>query len=214
MKTIYPMIIFICCLIIVAATCKDEPISLFNGTDLTGWEFVLADSSVDASDVWSVKDGVIHCTGMPFGYMRTDSDYSNYALNVEWRWVEEAGNSGVFVHVQRPNKVWPLCIEHQLMSGNAGDFVLMGAVSITVDDEVYDNERGFMGIKKQKDSSENPIGEWNTYKIICKDDEVTNYVNGVLQNVGTASSLSSGGIALQSEGAPIEYRNITLEVLD
>jgi hypothetical protein len=34
-----------------------------------------------------------------------------------------------------------------------------------------------------------------------------------LQNAGTGASMSSGPIALQSEGAPIEFRNIVLEKL-
>ena len=208
LATGYSLVLF------VAFGCKDEPVTLFNGTDLSGWEIVLQDSTVSEADVWLDRDGVIHCTGVPNGYMRTSSDYENYTLNVEWRWVENAGNSGVFVHVQRPNQVWPRCIENQLMAGNAGDFVLIGSASITVDDQQYDNTRMFLGISKQNESSENPVGEWNTYRIVCEGDQLTNYVNGVLQNEGTQASFTSGGIALQSEGAPIEFRNITLERLD
>jgi hypothetical protein len=39
-------------------------------------------------------------------------------------------------------------------------------------------------------------------------------VNGVLQNVATGCSVSSGKICLQSEGTPIEYRNIYIEPLE
>ncbi|MHC4511377.1 MAG: 3-keto-disaccharide hydrolase, partial [Planctomycetota bacterium] len=67
---------------------------------------------------------------------------------------------------------------------------------------------------KLKESSEKPIGQWNAYDIICKDDWVVVLVNGVLQNVATECTPSSGKICLQSEGTPIEYRNVYIEPLE
>jgi len=69
-------------------------------------------------------------------------------------------------------------------------------------------------VKKLKDSSEKPLGQWNNYDIICKDDWVVALVNGVLQNVATQCSVTSGKICLQSEGTPIECRNIWVELLE
>lgn len=69
-------------------------------------------------------------------------------------------------------------------------------------------------VKKFKDSSEKPLGHWNNYDIICKDDRVVVLVNGVLQNVATRCSVTSGKICVQSEGTPIEYRNIYIEPLE
>jgi len=146
--------------------------------------------------------------------MRTESDYSNYILYLEWRWVENESNSGVLLHALEPDQVWPRCIECQLKSGNAGDFVLIGAANITVDGEKYTNTERFLVIPKKQESTEKPIGEWNSYKIICRDDEITCYVNGVLQNKGTQASLTKGKICIQSEGAPVEFRNIRLKLLD
>jgi hypothetical protein len=90
----------------------------------------------------------------------------------------------------------------------------MGSGSITVDGEPYNNTRQFLSIRKKEESSENPIGEWNSYRIICENDKITCYVNDVLQNEGTATSISRGKIGLQSEGGPIEFRNIRLEPLN
>ena len=71
-----------------------EKVQLFNGTDLSGWEFILAEGSdVPAAEVFTVKDGNIHVAGQPFGYMRTSSKYADYTLHVEWRWVCEGTNS-------------------------------------------------------------------------------------------------------------------------
>jgi hypothetical protein len=67
---------------------------------------------------------------------------------------------------------------------------------------------------KLKDSSEKPLGQWNAYDIICKDDWVVVLVNGVLQNIATKSTLTSGKICLQSEGTPVEFRNIYIEPLE
>jgi hypothetical protein len=208
----------IVCILSMAALAKcssgASEISLWNGKDFTGWGFALANDSTAVEDVWSIGDGVIRCAGVPNGYMYTTSDHANYILTVEWRWPEKAGNSGVLLHAQEPFEVWPRCIECQLQSGNAGNFVLMGQASLTARGEQYNNTARFMGIKRIAESSEKPIGEWNTYRIICRDDSITCYVNDVLQNQGTQASFRSGRICLQSEGAPVEFRNVRLEPLD
>ena len=58
--------------------------------------------------------------------MRTEETYDDYRLHVEWRWIGEATNSGIFQRVQEGDKVWPQGIECQLMAGRAGDLVLLG----------------------------------------------------------------------------------------
>jgi hypothetical protein len=157
--------------------------------------------------------GVIRCEGKPNGYMKTENDYADYLLHVEWRWVSRGGNSGVFVHVVGQDMVWPRAVECQLMAGNAGDFWLVGGV------ETKEHARGGKRVggrrtAKLNNSSEKPPGEWNSYDIVCKDDWIVVLVNGVLQNVATGCSVRSGKIILQSEGSPIEFRNIYLEPLE
>jgi hypothetical protein len=60
-------------------------------------------------------------------------------------------------------------------------------------------------------SSENPPGEWNRYDIVCEGDSIQLTVNGVLQNKGAGANPPSGAICLQSEGSPIQFRNIYLK---
>jgi len=194
--------------------CSTKSIELWNGKDFTGWKFVLENDSVDVNEVWSIQDGIIHCKGIPNGYMRTESDYANYTLYLQWRWIEKESNSGVLLHIQEPDKVWPNCIECQMRAGNAGNFVLMGSGAITVDGETYTSTGRNISIGKKQESTENPVGEWNSYKIICQKDSITCYVNDILQNEGTEASVSRGKIGLQSEGGPVEFRNIRLELLD
>ena len=66
--------------------------ALFNGRDFTGWKLHVDEEGVDVSDVWSVKDGVVNCKGVPDGYMRTEGKYRNYVLHLEWRWVGRRWN--------------------------------------------------------------------------------------------------------------------------
>ena len=138
----------------------------------------------------------------------TEKDYSNYKLHLEWRWAEKPTNSGVLLHTSGPDKVWPKCIESQLQSGNAGDFVLIGGTGIKVDGKLNQNTNKIIKVIKKQDSSEKPAGQWNSYDITCQGDTIINVVNGVLQNTGTNATVSSGKICLQSEGSPIEFRNI------
>ena len=181
-------------------------VTLFNGKNLDGWKPVLKDASTDSSAVWSAKDGVLRCEGNPFGYIRTTEAYSNYNLHVEWRWAEKPTNSGVLLHLTGPDKIWPQCIEAQLANQNAGDFIAMGGSSFA---EKKEKNR----VPKLHDTNEKKSGQWNSYDITCKADTITLVVNGLLQNTATKTSLTSGHIALQSEGGPIEFRNVTLTPL-
>jgi hypothetical protein len=198
--------------ILISSGCSSKT-CLWNGKDFSGWKLHLDDKNVDVHSVWSVKDGVIHCKGLPKGYMRTEKVYSNYKLHLEWRWAEEPINSGVLLHTSGPDKVWPKCIEAQLQAGNAGDFVLIGGTGIKVDGKLNQDANNIIKVIKKQDSSEKPAGQWNCYDITCDGDTIINVVNGVLQNTGTNATVSSGKICLQSEGSPIEFRNIYIESL-
>ena len=113
--------------------------------------------------------------------------------------------------------IFPQCVECQLMNGKAGDIVLMGKGSgITVKDSAYmvtSEENRYLVIPKFEESSEKPAGEWNTYDITSIDGKLEVLVNGVLQNIGTDMTLTEGKIALQSEGSPLQFRNIYLVAL-
>ena len=210
-KTILSLMLGVALSAVVAMPVKAQTIDLFNGSNLDGWGFVLKDDSKTPEEVFKVQDGVIHITGSPFGYMYTTEKYENYRLHVEWRWPEEATNSGIFLHVQNEDKVWPNAIECQLHAGDAGDFVLLNgsdlAEFVTQEGET---RPAFPVIKKKNASPEMPVGEWNNADIICADGNITVFINGVLQNEGTKSLHKTGHIALQSEGKDIQFRNVRL----
>ncbi len=94
-----------------------EPIALFNGTDLAGWVPYVKGESAPA-DTFSWRDGVMAVTGQPPGYLRTAASYADYRLHVEWRWTGKPGNSGVLLHQNGDDTIWPRSIEAQLMNQN------------------------------------------------------------------------------------------------
>ncbi len=201
----------VCC---AARADHPETIQLFNGKDLAGWTYHLKDPDVKMEEVWSVADGVLSCTGKPAGYLITKkNDFKDYTLTVQWRWsADRGGNNGVLVHCSTPGAlgVWCKSIEVQLAHGNAGDFWIIGT-DLDVEDEA-ERKKGRRHLNLT-DDSEKPIGEWNTMEIVCKGNEVTVKVNGDLVNHATNVTESQGAIALQSEGTPIQYRNVELTPL-
>lgn len=208
---------FQACLIVLWLTTParpaDKSTALFNGQNLVGWTYHLAKPDVRAGDVWSVKDGVLRCTGTPTGYLVTkENNFENYKLSLEWRWPGKGGNNGVLVHVTTPDAlgVWPKCFEVQLQSGTAGELWVIGTKL------EIEKPAGRIEDRRHKNlitGAEKPLGQWNTMEITCRGDELTVNVNGSIVNHATKLSQSKGAIALQSEGTPIEYRNIRLSKL-
>ncbi len=193
------------------AAAGDDSIDLFNKKDLEGWHIYLKDADADPKSVWKVQDGEIRCTGKPIGFLRTAQEYSDYKLVLEWKWADKPGNSGVLLHMSGEEKIWPLCMEAQLMHGRAGDFVGIGC-----DFNENKTEKGsfIRYTPRMNDSNEKEPGGWNKYEIVCKSDTIEVSVNGQLQNKATGVSLGKGYVGLQSEGVPIMFRNIKLTPLD
>jgi hypothetical protein len=189
---------------------ESETIALFNGRDFEGWHFYLEDSNADPKNVWKIQDGEIFCTGKPTGFLRTQQQYSDYKLELEWRWPEKPGNSGVLVHMGGEEKIWPKCMEAQLMHKKAGDLIGMG---YTFNENKAKKGGPISYTPRMNDSSEKELGGWNTYEITCKSDIIEATVNGQLQNKATGVNISKGYIGLQSEGVPIMFRNIKLTPL-
>jgi hypothetical protein len=199
---------------VAAPAAAGDETRLFNGKDLSGWTFFLdksdpnAEGSMKMEDVWKVEGGKIHCSGVPNGYLRTTADYKDFVLTLEWRWAEKPGNSGVLLRVVGPDKIWPKTIEAQLQSGNAGDFWLMDGARLDTDPGRTDPKAANHRLKMK--AAEKPAGEWNLYEITMDGSQVLLKINGEIVNEGTGAEEVAGKIALQSEGVPIEFRNIRL----
>lgn len=200
-------------LILTSSLQAGEPQLLFNGKDFTGWTFDIIDPAVKPESVWSVSEGILICKGRPPGVMRTVKSYSNYELNLEWRWAPGAkpGNSGILIHASKPRQifVWPKSFEIQLGHGNAGDFWMIGE-TLTVANAQPQGRRWW----KKGEGDEKPTGEWNSARVRCDDKKVTVWVNGTLINEGFDLSVIKGAICLQSEGGEVHFRKIALTPLN
>lgn len=186
-------------------------VTLFNGKDTVGWRLFLEDKTIDPKTAFSIVDGAIKFDTKPRGYLVTEKSYSNYHLHVEWRWPKEAvrnSNSGIMVHQTGPDVIWPKSFEVQLQNQNAGQVVGM------------DNDIPAAPIQgnpprkraaKLAPQSEKPLGEWNSVDIHAKGETIEVFVNGVRQNYVEKLPATAGAISLQTEGFPIDFRNVWLE---
>jgi hypothetical protein len=213
-------------LITVTLSCKPQrqkPISLFNGTDLTGWHADVPEmaSNASAKNPFIVRNGILVSMGDPRGHLITDAVYKNYRLTVEYRFANKPGNCGVLVHASTPRalyKMFPKSIEVQMEHQNAGDFWCI-VEDIKVNDmEKHRGPRENWGITEGKerriinltDGSEKPVGEWNTMIIECVGNSIKVWVNNDLVNYGFDCTASKGHIALQAEGSEVEFRKLQL----
>lgn len=198
-------------LVMLTTACTQKSGEIFNGKDLSDWEFIVENNAVPADEVYSVKDGIITVKGAPLGYMYTKEKYADFTLELEYRWIGEASNSGVFFLIEEANNPFPKGIECQLKAGQAGDLVLLAGADLNeyqLPDSV-DVRPKFPVIKKQQPSSENATGEWNKIRITVTDGIFSVFVNDVLQNSAT-SNVNEGHIGLQSEGKEVEFRNLVI----
>jgi 3-keto-disaccharide hydrolase len=186
---------------------------LFNGKDLTGWINVNT-----AEDTWTVRDGTLVCSGRPIGVLRSDRQYENFILQVEWKHLEAGGNSGVFVWsegVPPKGKRLPKGVEVQVLELDWA--VQHKATDAYVHGEIF----GTSGLKTKPD---NPRGsrsksaekrckgksQWNQYTVVCVDGVIKLSVNGKFVNGISNASIKKGYICLESEGAEIHFRNIRI----
>lgn len=186
---------------------SSPPTVLFNQKDLSGWTFHLRDGGA-MEEVWSVRDDILVCKGNPVGYLRTEKDYTNFVLRLEWRFdpvTRRPGNSGVLLRMIGEDKVWPRSIEAQLQSGRAGDFWNIGEFPMKTDAKRLRGRN-----TRHLRSHENPVGEWNQYEIIVNGPTVSLRVNGQVLNEAYDCLETPGKICLQSEGTEIHFRNIHL----
>jgi hypothetical protein len=186
---------------------------LFNNKNLEGWVNVNT-----AEDTWKVKKGTLICSGKPIGVMRTERQYENFILEVEWKHMEAGGNSGVFIWSEgTPFENDPLtkAIEVQMLEldwarqHNETDAYVHGELFPTMGMKaIPDNPRGIRSKSLEKRCKGK--GEWNKYVVVCVDGTVKLSVNGKFVNGLRGSERKKGYICLEAEGAEIHFRNIRI----
>lgn len=205
-------------LLIASAAPAQEWRSLFNGEDLTGWVNVNTDE-----DTWRVEDGLLVCEGQPIGVMRSEKEYENFLLHIEWMHMEPGGNSGVFAWcdaVPNPRTRLPGGVEVQMLeldwvNLNTRDgkkppiaYVHGELFGVNGVETIPDNPRG-----TRSKSIENRAlgrGNWNVYDLVAVDGVMKLSVNGKFVNGIRQSTKRKGYLCLESEGAEIRFRDIRI----
>lgn len=216
-------IVFSALLLCASTLCHAQSRSLFNGKDLTGWHMDVPDLEKDSSlrIPFIVRNGMLVSLGTPQGHLITDAKYKDYRIEVEYRFAGKPGNCGLLVHASAPRVLYgmfPKSLEVQLMSKNAGDFWCIGEDVVVDSMEVYRGPKENWGVvdgkerrvRNRTDGSEKALGEWNRMVVECLGDKVRVWVNGDLVNDGYNCTVTSGSIALQAEGAEVEFRKVML----
>ena len=201
----------------VSAADQDGFSPLFNGRNLSGWVNVNC-----APETWSVRDGMIHCTGKPTGALRTVRQYENFIFEVEWRHLSGGGNSGIFIWaspIAAPGVPFLRAVEVQVLdhgynvSGKNEWYTTNGDVFPIHGSTMnpfgrHNGERSFPSEERSKGSP-----EWNHYRIECNGGTIRLSVNGKEVSGGENCSFRKGYLGLESEGAPIDFRNLRIKEL-
>jgi hypothetical protein len=204
------LFIFLVLLTCLGTTTKQEEgfVPLFNGVDLDNWVNVNC-----APETWTVRDQMIVCSGIPTGVLRTEKQYENYILELEWCHIEKGGNAGLFVHsdaLTAPGKPFTRSIECQIMDGNHGDVFAIHGATLTPDNA--DPEKTGMRSYPRQEMA-NPAGEWNHYRLESRDGMLTLAINGEIVTRAYHLNPRKGYICLESEGSEIYFRNIRIKEL-
>lgn len=177
-------------------------------------------------ETWKRSKDLLICAGHPIGVMRSQKQYENFILEIEWMHMQAGGNSGVFVwsdanpneKSRLPGGVEVQMLELDWVNQNIRDGVkppiayvhgeLFGVGGV---ETVPDNPRG-----TRSKSIENLCkgkGEWNKYTVVCIDRVIKLSVNGKFVNGLSKSTSKKGYLCLESEGAEIQFRNLKITEL-
>lgn len=181
---------------------KTKEVTLFNGTDLTGWD-------VYGTEKWYVQDGLLVCESGPdkqYGYLATREYYDDFDLTVEFK-QEADGNSGVFIRsfIEKDVKVngWQVEVAPK-GHGTGGIYESYG--------------RGWIIEAPKEKDNVLKVGDWNTMRILVQGDKVTTWLNGeeMVNLVDEKIGQGQGRIALQIHdggGIKVLWRNLKLKTL-
>jgi hypothetical protein len=224
------------CLTVVHAKEPTElPRAFTDGTG-PGWKALTGEDFINvncAEETWRWKNGQVSCSGQPVGVIRSKEEYRNFELVVEWMHLRSGGNSGVFLWGAKESLAslkpggLPQGIELQVLDhGYAeayekrtgkksdwftthGDVFPTGNSKMTPFPPVAPNgSRSFPSKNLSKG-----IGEWNHYYVRAINGEVRLWVNGEEVSGGTGCDPSHGYLCLESEGSPVEFRNLRIREL-
>ena len=198
---------------------RGKPIVLFDGSSMDGW----VKRNGSKSKNWVIEDGTLFRKESG-GDLYLQDWYRDFELRFEWK-VQKNGNSGVKYRV-RQYGTQTLGCEYQLQDDKDRPFNRHATGALYA---VYEPE---------KNKKTNPIGSWNTSKIVVTGNKIEHWLNGKkvvdadvashdwinrvqgskFQQKTTVGSAfgehREGRIFLQDHGKPVWFRNIVVVPLD
>ncbi|HZT81975.1 MAG TPA: DUF1080 domain-containing protein [Gemmataceae bacterium] len=173
-------------------------VPMFNGKDLTGWEYLGKGKSP-----FAVRDGAIHYKGGNGWLCYAVKEYPDFELRCEFRLIKKGGDGGIFFRATKD------------AAGGAG----WPSERYELQVKDYDEQGRLWGVKYKLDKEKvarvrKPLGEWETYRLVVQGNRVEVYLNG--ERVCTsdmARPLHHGYIGLQAEGGEEAFRNLRVRPL-
>jgi serine/threonine protein kinase len=193
-------------------------VSLFNGTDLSGWTPVGPPESNPNAD-WIVRKGVIRSLGLGHNWLESESEYENFTFSFEWRFPvgfrSSENGSGVVVRTRGMNALnsGPKGVEIDIRpTGN--DPYATGCL-VTYDKSIV-HERGTTPslsngyMPRTHRHVMQPVGQWNKCEITCNGESLTVTMDGRVVNEAHSFDGWLGKICLRNQKTEIEFRNLRL----
>ncbi|MHB8897700.1 MAG: 3-keto-disaccharide hydrolase [Thermoguttaceae bacterium] len=198
-------------------TPRRPPVDMFGpAADPTvTWTAFSETEGTQQEDVWEISPEKIVCKGSPRGYLRTKQDFTDFILELDWRWPQDGpGKGGVLIRMTGKDKIWPRSLEAQINAGDAGDFWGLDGFRLAGPEprmkSLESEQFGTLTHLKKTDPCELPAGQWNHYEIIARQGSVILKVNGREVNRTTSCDAVAGKICLTSEGSEIHFRNVKI----
>ena len=194
---------------------------LWDGKTTDGWRGVKTDA-FPAKD-WIIKDGVLTVqAGDPGGDIITRERFSDFDLRLDFK-ITPRANSGVKYFIQPGSNVGH---EYQILDDERHPDAKLGRDGNRTLGSLYDLIAPGAGKKT------NPVGEWNTARIVVRGNHVEHWLNGqkileyergspAFRELVARSKFNktpnfgewpAGHILLQDHGDEVSYRNIKILV--
>jgi hypothetical protein len=195
--------------------------SMYNSQDLRGWKGLVANPvkrrllsadtlallQVKADEVmrsgWEAKGEELHFTGHGDNLCSV-KDYHDFEMYVDWK-IEKEGDAGIYLRGSPQVQIWDTALTRVGAQVGSGG--------------LYNNQ---INPRNPLKVADNPVEEWNTFRIIMKGERVTVYLNGelvvdkaILENYWDRKIpiFLKDAIELQAHGNHIVYRNIYVKEL-
>ena len=203
MRPVKHALLFSCCFLLACTTTGESPTirQLFNGNNLDGWHII-------NNGQFSVSDGTLKLN-RGTGWLRSDDVFDDFLLRIEFRFLEDGANSGIFVRTGPssadddngwPNDGYQIQCMDTLSGTPLGPMIPYGAPPFASTSDMEALTRAYK-----------PAGEWHLYEIEAAGTTLNVLINGELVTKATRIENLTGHVGIQGELGLLEFRKIEIE---